>query len=84
VTSVEERGEEPHRLRVVKSGPGNVHKVEIDGHVVMPTSMTVEFLEAAEYVIAKMTLPCFVENLDALTVLDISLDEPQRPERDEC
>jgi len=84
VTTVEERGEEPHRLRVVKSGPGNVHKVEIDGHVLMPTALAVYFDADAASAVAHITLPVLVENLEALALLNITLDEPQRSSREEC
>jgi hypothetical protein len=76
LTTLAERPEEPHRIRVHQSGTGNLHKVTIDGHEVRPLSMTVYLAEDAEHAIATLRLPALVENLEALAVLDIDLTEP--------
>lgn len=86
MTATDERDERPHNLRVHQSGNGNLYKVTIDGVELRPAAMTVEFNEAAQYAIAKITLPVIVENLSALSVLDIALVDPF-PERrgiEEC
>lgn len=63
-----------HELRVLHRG-GHNYAVNIDGHEVRPTSLRIQFDQAAEYAIAKLTLPVLVENLEALAVLDIGLGD---------
>lgn len=61
-----------HELRVVHRGAHN-YRVELDGHEILPTSLRIEFDQAAKYAIATLRLPVVVENLEAIAALDISL-----------
>lgn len=72
-----------HELRVINLG-GHRHKVQIDGHEIQPTHMRIEFDQAAEYAIATLQLPVITENIQALAVLDISLDTDGADPLEEC
>ena len=72
-----------HELRVVNLG-GHRYKVEIDGHEIQPAHMRIEFDEAAEYAIATLRLPVVAENMEALAVLDLTLDGDSADPLEEC
>lgn len=73
------------RLHISKTGDGhNSYSVEVDGHLIRPSAVAIEFNAAAAYPVARITLPVVAENLDMLAVIETTIVNPGGDALEEC